>query len=175
MTTLAAVEQQQDLGSLIETYLTSCRIEGKSDETVRSYRETLDIFLQAVRDESLPQNPQSFTAAHVYQFLGHVANTGVSPITQWRRQRETRAFFSWLLRHDYIPANPFAKVKNIKVPQKIIHPFSQEDILRLLACCLWGCQYSIRVFHQLPRQECFGGYGYPPSFTINLFGVTRRS
>jgi len=36
MTTLAAVEQQQDLGSLIETYLTSCRIEGKSDETVRS-------------------------------------------------------------------------------------------------------------------------------------------
>ena len=138
MTTLAAVEQQQDLGSLIETYLTSCRIEGKSDETVRSYRETLDIFLQAVRDEGLPQDPQSFTAAHVYQFLGHVANTGVSPITQWRRQRETRAFFSWLLRHDYIPANPFAKVKNIKVPQKIIHPFSQEDILRLLACCLWG-------------------------------------
>jgi site-specific recombinase XerD len=101
MTTLAAVEQQQNLTNLIETYLTSCRIEVKSDETVRSYRETL----------------------------------GVSPITQWRRQRETRTFFSWLLRHDYIPANPFAKVKNIKVPQKIIHPFSQDDVLRLLACC----------------------------------------
>ncbi len=28
-----------------------------------------------------------------------------------------------------------AKVKNIKVPQKIIQPFSQEDVLRLLACC----------------------------------------
>jgi len=74
-------------------------------------------------------------AAHVYQFLGHVASTGVSPVTQSRRQRETRPFFSWLLRHDYIPANPFAKVKNIKVPQKIIRPFSQEGVLRLLACC----------------------------------------
>jgi site-specific recombinase XerD len=135
MTTLAAVEQQQNLTNLIETYLTSCRIEVKSDETVRSYRESLSIFLQAVRDEGLPPGPGSFTAAHVYQFLGHVANTGVSPITQWRRQRETRTFFSWLLRHDYIPANPFAKVKNIKVPQKIIHPFSQDDVLRLLACC----------------------------------------
>jgi len=74
-------------------------------------------------------------AVHVYQFLGHVASTGVSPVTQWRRQRESRPFFSWLLRHDYIPINPFAKVKNIKVSQKIIQPFSQEGVLRLLACC----------------------------------------
>jgi integrase/recombinase XerC len=34
-----------------------------------------------------------------------------------------------------MPANPFAKVKNIMVPHKVIHPFSQDDILRLLACC----------------------------------------
>ncbi len=135
MTTLAAVEQRQDLTSLIELYLTSCRIEGKSLNTIRSYRESLGIFLRAVDQESLPQDVASFTTAHVYLFLGCVADTGVSPVTQWRRQRETRTFFSWLLRHDFIPSNPFAKVKNIKVPQKIIQPFSQDDILRLLACC----------------------------------------
>jgi integrase/recombinase XerC len=135
MTTLTAVERHEDMRGLIELYLTSCRIEGKSLNTIRSYRESLDIFLQAVQGEGLPQEPGSFTAAHVYLFLGHVANTGVSPVTQWRRQRETRTFFSWLLRHDFIPSNPFAKVKNIKVPQKIIQPFSQDDILRLLACC----------------------------------------
>jgi site-specific recombinase XerD len=135
MTTLTAIEQHQELGNLAELYLTSCRIEGKSPETVRSYRESLDIFLHAVHQEELPRDPTSFTAAHVYQFLSHVASTGVSAVTQWRRQRETRTFFSWLLRHDYIPSNPFAKVKNIKVPQKVIQPFSQEEILRLLACC----------------------------------------
>ena len=71
--------------SLIELYLTSCRIEGKSDETVRSYGECLEISLQAVHDEDLPQHPRSFTAVHVHQSLGHVANTGVSPVAQWRR------------------------------------------------------------------------------------------
>jgi site-specific recombinase XerD len=116
MTTQTAVKQDQDLGSLIDLYLTSCRVEGKSPETIRSYRESLEIFLRAVHQEELPQDPASFTTAHVYQFLAYVASTGVSPTTQWRRQRETRTFFSWLTRHDYIPSNPFAKVKNIKVP-----------------------------------------------------------
>lgn len=135
MTTQTAVKQDQDLGSLMGLYLTSCRVEGKSPETVRSYRESLEIFLRAVHQEELPQDPACFTSTHVYQFLDHVASTGVSPVTQWRRQRETRTFFSWLTRHDFIPSNPFAKVKNIKVPQKVIQPFSQEDIFRLLACC----------------------------------------
>ncbi|MGD0205910.1 MAG: hypothetical protein ABSB57_05695, partial [Dehalococcoidia bacterium] len=92
-------QQQHDLKSLVETWVTFCRIEGKSEETVRSFGQTLDILVRAVRDEGLPQDPGCFTAAHVHQFLGRVASTGVSPITQWRKQRESRAFFSWLLRH----------------------------------------------------------------------------
>ncbi len=111
---------QRDLTGIIELYLTSCRIEGKADETVRSYRETLGIFTNVIEEERLPEDPASFTAAHVYQFLGHVAETGVSAMTQWRRQRETRAFFSWLMRHDYVASNQFFKVRNIKVPQKVI-------------------------------------------------------
>jgi site-specific recombinase XerD len=135
MTTQTAVKQDQDLGSLIDLYLTSCRVEGKSPETIRSYRESLETFLRAVHQEELPQDPTSFTSTHVYRFLAYVASTGVSAVTQWRRQRETRTFFSWLTRHEFIPSNPFAKVKNIKVPQKVIQPFSQDDVLRLLACC----------------------------------------
>jgi integrase/recombinase XerD len=126
---------QRDLTWIIELYLTSCRIEGKSEETVRSYRESLGVFTSVIEEERLPEDPDSFTAAHVYQFLGCVADTGVSAMTQWRRQRETRAFFSWLMRHDYVATNPFSKVKNIKVPQKVIRPFSQEDVLCLLARC----------------------------------------
>jgi site-specific recombinase XerD len=88
---------RQDLTEIIELYLISCRIEGKSDETVRSYRESLGVFTSVIKEKMLPEDPASFTAAHVYQFLGCVADTGVSAMTQWRRQRETRAFFSWLL------------------------------------------------------------------------------
>ena len=123
------------LRDLVEVYLTACQIEGKSSETLRSYRETLLIFLKTAQGEGLPSRPSEFTAAHVYQFLGAVRRTGASLATQWRPQRETRTFFSWLNLHDYISANPFRKVKNIKVPQHIIHPFSGDDIARLLAAC----------------------------------------
>ena len=35
---------ERDLVGIIELYLTSCHIEGKSEETVRSYRESLGVF-----------------------------------------------------------------------------------------------------------------------------------
>ena len=61
---------QRDLTGIIELYLTSCRIEGKSKETIRSYRETLGIFTNVIEEKRLPEDLASFTAAHVYQFLG---------------------------------------------------------------------------------------------------------
>jgi site-specific recombinase XerD len=125
----------ESLGSLSSLYITSCGIEGKSPETLRSYTETLKLFMRSVDHLGLPSDPGSFRPADVYEFLGHVGSTGVSAITQWRRQRETRAFFSWLLRHDYISSNPFMKVKNIKAPQKIVQPFTADDIHRLLSYC----------------------------------------
>ena len=35
----------------------------------------------------------------------------------------------------YIQESPFARIKNIRLPQKIVQPFSAEDIAKLLACC----------------------------------------
>jgi site-specific recombinase XerD len=134
----------ESLQSLSSLYITSCGIEGKSPETLRSYAETLKLFLRAVERLGLSDDPGLFRPANVYEFLGHVGSTGVSAITQWRRQRETRAFFSWLLRHDYIANNPFAKVKNIKVPQKIVQPFSPDDIQRLLSYCDAGTRKGAR-------------------------------
>ena len=132
------------LSPLVDVYLTACRIEGKASETIRSYKESLDLFARSVQEHGMPDDPDAFTTAHVYQFLGSVADTGVSAMTQWRRQRETRAFLSWLVRHDYISVNPFMKVKNIKIPQKIVQPFSPDDIQRLLSCCDTGTRKGAR-------------------------------
>ena len=84
----------ESLQSLSSLYITSCGIEGKSPETLRSYAETLKLFLRAVERLGLSDDPGLFRPADVYEFLGHIGSTGVTAITQWRRQRETRAFFS---------------------------------------------------------------------------------
>jgi len=52
------------LSPLFDIYLTSCRIEGKSSETVRSYKESLGVFVKVVADVGLPADPGLFTTAH---------------------------------------------------------------------------------------------------------------
>ena len=93
----------RSLKSLSSLYITSCGIEGKSPDTVRSYAESLKIFMRAVERLGLPEDPDSFRPADVYEFLGHIGSIGVSAVTQWRRQRETRAF---LIRESWVRIPP---------------------------------------------------------------------
>ena len=48
----------------------------------------------------------------------------------------------------YIEESPFAQIKNIRLPQKIVQPYTAEEIGRLLACCdtrfYWGARPVIR-------------------------------
>ena len=94
---MAGTKTKMALSPLLDVYLPSCRIEGKSSETVRSYKETLGVFVRIVADEGLPADPGSFTTAHVYQFLGSVADTGVSAMTQGMGPAEMGDFVASLV------------------------------------------------------------------------------
>ncbi len=50
----------ESLKSLSSLCITSCGIEGKSPETLRSYAETLKIFLRAMERLGLPDFPGLF-------------------------------------------------------------------------------------------------------------------
>jgi site-specific recombinase XerD len=64
--------------------------------------------------------------------MGWVKDRGVTVGTQHRRQREVKAFFSWCMRMDYVEENPFMRVPMVRREQKVIQPFSKDDINRLL-------------------------------------------
>ena len=142
MTTQTAVEQQQDLASLIELYLLRCQVEGKSPNTITAYRETLTLFERIAREEGFPEGVRAITPVHIYAYLGRIGSNGVSLETRHRRHREVRFLFSWLKRMGYIEESPFVQIKNIRLPQKIVQPYTAEEIGRLLACCdscyCWG-------------------------------------
>jgi len=142
MTTLTAVEQQQDLASLIELYLLRCQVEGKSPNTITAYRETLTLFERIAGEEDFPEGVRAITPVHIYAYLGRIGSNGVSLDTRHRRHREVRFLFSWLKRMGYIEESPFAQIKNIRLPQKIVQPYTAEEIGRLLVCCnprfYWG-------------------------------------
>lgn len=143
----------ETLDDVVPLYLEACAVEGKTDRTVQSYRETLRHFRTACRVRELPLQVRRFAPAHVYLFMGWVRDRGVSTGTQHRRQREVKAFFSWLKRMDYVSENPFMKVPMVRRDQKVVQPFSKEDIMRLLEAAeqttLVGCRVRAMIFFLL--------------------------
>jgi integrase len=53
--------------------------------------------------------------------------------TRHRRFREVRCFFNWCERMRYLTQHPFEGLRNVPLGQKIVQPFSADEVKRLLA------------------------------------------
>ena len=125
-----------DLPTLVDTYLLRCAVEGKSPETLRAYRETLGRFLDALQEDAAPTDPCQLRADHVLAYLARFQH--LSHDTRHRYFREVRCFFNWLRAADYADNDPFRGLRNVRLPQKIVPPFTAQDIHTLLAVCNGG-------------------------------------
>ena len=116
----------------------ACEVEGKSPRTVQAYDETLRVFRRIVAVADLPLAMGGFAAADVYRFLKAIMDSPVSLGTRHHRFRETRAFFSRCTRMGYVTKHPFMGIPNVKVEQKVIQPFTEDEIHRLLDARIVG-------------------------------------
>jgi integrase/recombinase XerC/integrase/recombinase XerD len=130
------------LTTLIEEYLTTCRLEGKSPKTIRGYREKLLRFARAMdgtlADFSLP-NVRSYIALvqSARKFEGHpgklVKDEPVSPMTVRNHVRILTAFAAWLEREEYTNSNVLARLRPPKAPKKVMQTLTPEEISSMLA------------------------------------------
>ncbi len=132
----------QDLGGLIELYLLRCGVEGKCGGTVRAYAETLRRFARIAQEEGFPKEPARIAAPHLYAYLGRFCELSLE--TRHRYFREVRCFFNWLVATGYLAETPFRSLHNVRLPQRIVQPFSAEEIARLLGCCDPGTPVGAR-------------------------------
>ena len=121
------------LAELIDLYLLRCKVEGKSPNTVRAYQWTLERFIAALHEDGAPDQADAIERDHIYTYLGRF--THLAPDTRHRYFREVRCFFNWLVESDYLEQSPFRGVKNIRLPQRIVRPFSAAEVGQLLAAC----------------------------------------
>jgi integrase/recombinase XerD len=119
------------LAALADLYLLRCEVEGKSPGTVRAYRETVTRFLRHFPADVI--DPADVQADHTYVYLGFF--TGHSLETRHRYFREVRCFSNWLVELDYLECSPFRGMKNVRLPQRIVEPFSGEEVEALLSAC----------------------------------------
>ncbi len=77
----------------IATYLTAIEVEGKTPNTVLSYRASLEDFRRVGGRLGFPQELEGYSVEHVYRFLGDLKERGASPAYRHRRHREVKT--SW--------------------------------------------------------------------------------
>ena len=125
--------QERELDALIGLYLLRCEAEGKSPETQRAYRESLQRFCRFVHLVNGPRDVHELTPRLIYHFLASFAHLSLE--TRHRYFREVRCFFNWLIETDRLTTSPFRGIRNVRLPQRIVAPFTRAEIGVLLAAC----------------------------------------
>ena len=67
-----------------------------------------------------------------------------APDTRHRYFREVRCFCNWLRTAGYTDNDPFRGLRNVRLPQKVVPPFTPAEIQTLLAACNGGTPLGSR-------------------------------
>jgi integrase/recombinase XerD len=125
------------LSKLVEEYLMICRVEGKSEVTLRNYRYSMQRFLRFLET--------SGTTDSRPQILNYLASmTTLQPSSRNRFFRQTKSFYNWAVANKRLDSNPFDGIKNIRIPESIREPFSTSDIQKLVAATSGSSDREIR-------------------------------
>jgi integrase/recombinase XerD len=135
-----------DIDTLLEGYRLCAQTEGKSPKTFEIARTAItslrDFFLaNGMSDDVIRIGPteirayishlQQVKAYEVHPFSGPL-DRGVTVHTINTYMRSIRAFWSWLVREEFILSSPFDKVRIPKPPQKITPTFTGNQLESIL-------------------------------------------
>lgn len=106
----------------------ACRVEGKAVKTLDDYDSRLKRFIDNHGDVSA----DAITALDIRAYLSQLQAKGLQQTTVRSHYKVLKTFFNWLIAEELLEKNPLSHVKPPKLPKKLIHPFSQDDIEKLL-------------------------------------------
>jgi site-specific recombinase XerD len=125
-------------------YLLACKSEGKAGGTLNAYARALSelgIFLKQYRGEiSAPSTVTPTDLRLWFVALKEIPGKHgtLSDFTLHQYYRSIKTFFLWLIREGIIEKSPLQNIKPPITPKKIIRPFSEQDINKLLALTAGG-------------------------------------
>ena len=124
-----------ELGVLRETHIRELRNRGKSQETIRFYRQSykeLENYLGA--DSPKAADVETLDRNDFYGMMDGMRERGCVPGSIHAIMRGLRASFNWAYEEEYISTNPIERVKLPSVPRKLqeaVQPDMAERVIRL--------------------------------------------
>lgn len=135
------------LPTLIELFILSKQIEGRSPKTLSWYQANLTRFSDFLTGEQVP-TLQEITLDNARNFVAHLQGKstryadhhmrptekgGLSPHSVHAYVRTLKSFGSWLVEEEYVEVHPFERLKPPKLPDTIIEVLSDDEIRRMVA------------------------------------------
>jgi len=120
-----------ELSNLIQGFKLSCQTEGKSPKTIEWYTTFLCRFLTFLEFENYPTDAAQINKEVIRAFILYLqveaktprSKKPLSPATVQGYVRTLKAFFSWVVKEEYLSDSPTAKIPVPKAPQKVINTF----------------------------------------------------
>jgi site-specific recombinase XerD len=139
-----------DVMPLWQSWQRTLRAEGKSPNTIDSYRLAVQSFSRWCEANGRPTDPTKQRRADVGDFIVHLIETRTKG-TAGTRFRGLHAWFRWLLAEDEIDADPMAGLKQPR-PDEVPPPvLSDEQLVALLDTCAKGRDWLARRDYALLR------------------------
>jgi site-specific recombinase XerD len=121
-----------DLAKLLPSWQLAMRAERKSDRTIKSYTEGVQVFLKWC--ESTGTKPE-LTMTTVQTYIADVLDRGAEAATALARQKALRRYAVWLADEGELDTNPLLGLKSPKQDRKVAEPLTDDELRRLIKAC----------------------------------------
>ena len=122
---------EDDNQTLLDAFLSSKRIEGCSEKTLKYYRTTLETMLA-----SLEKNVRRVFTEDLRNYLTEYQNRNqCSKVSIDNIRRILSSFFAWLEDEDYIVKSPVRSIHKVKTATCIKETYTDEDLERMRDNC----------------------------------------
>src|SRR5271170_1252548 len=121
-----------DLPGLLNSWEITLLAENKSPTTITSYLRGVRLYLEWIEQNG---HPMELTRAQVQQYSAELVAAGKEANTVRLRQAALRQFGRWLVSEGELPDDPLLGLKPPKIPTKLVHGLSDEQLRALLKAC----------------------------------------
>ncbi|TLN00650.1 integrase [bacterium] len=103
---------------MIKVYLGHLIAEGKSEQTIKTYRLQLTKFFEWLKAQGGSDDPKETTSIDAVEYRNFLQEAGKKPATVNTALASIEAFCKWMQDEGYISHNPLAKVKRVDQVQE---------------------------------------------------------
>lgn len=118
--------EPDDNDDLLDAYLATMAVQGRSPKTIERYRYVLQRMMTALRTGT-----RRITVYHLRRYLADEKARGISDSTLDGIRQVFSAYFNWLQKESLIQVNPTTNLGAIRRPKKIREVYSESELARL--------------------------------------------